>query len=261
MQRLFIFILLSFLAFQCFVSVNRVETRPKVQKNEAKDNPLDSNLKTIYRNLYHAVLKDESKKDIRNIVLKESSIIKKQQDQGQLVTITLFRYLENLFLYDECVGKVISPSHLLPSLDERLYSWPGKAQEKWTPMSDIFHGSEPLDSEQWQREQKVEDHVARIGFIKPEKIASYIYYHYQIQEEQPPHMLVNKYNLIGLSQNVLFLYDERPATKGDLSYQGSLNTSNTPKNWETWQQIMRSHFFLWDDFPEFLRPCEVLFSK
>ena len=261
MQRLFNFILLSFLAFQCFVPAGRAETRPDQKRNVDHGAAGEQSLKSIYRSLYHAILKDEGEKGIEEFIAKDTFIIQKRQDNGQLITISLFRFHEHLFLYDECVGIEISPSKLFLSLDKQLYSWPGKQEIKWSPMSDIFHGSQPLDLAQWQRGQKVEKYVARIGFLKPEKISSYIYYHYQLQEEQPPHMLVNKYMLIGLSRNILFLYDEKPATKGDLSYQGSLDTSNTPANWETWQQIMRSHFILWDDFPDFLRPCETILSR
>lgn len=69
--------------------------------------------------------------------------------------------------------------------------------------------------------------------MKPEMVSSYIFYHYQLQEERPA--CGNKYGLISITENLLFFYTEEPVVKEEALYDGRMKTANTPGNWtELW---------------------------
>jgi hypothetical protein len=75
-----------------------------------------------------------------------------------------------------------------------------------------------------------------------EMVASYIFYHFQYQEEKPGDG--DKYGIIGIHEDLLFFYCEMPTYMEEPSYQGLLNTNNTPAQWV---QLMQKHFNMWPD--------------
>ncbi|MDO3412560.1 hypothetical protein QWJ34_22535 [Saccharibacillus sp. CPCC 101409] len=134
---------------------------------------------------------------------------------------------------------------LLPGARDVLAAWPGASEPKvFAPMTDIFHYQRPHGREHWRRKAPAEAY-GRIARLKPDMTASYVYYHHQYQEEKPGDG--NKYGVIGLHENLLFFYAERPAVLEPAPYAGTLNTSNTP---EDWGAAMRPHFIEWADMPE-----------
>ncbi len=111
-------------------------------------------------------------------------------------------------------------------------------------MMDIFHCGEPRSAEDWQRKAPVESARARLTRLQPEMVSSYIFYHYQLQEEKPGSF--DKYCLISLHENLLFFYQEYPQVVESPPRIGKLTTHNSPPNW---QEVMFPHFLLWDDAP------------
>ncbi|GLX66726.1 hypothetical protein MU1_10700 [Paenibacillus glycanilyticus] len=109
-------------------------------------------------------------------------------------------------------------------------------------MMDIFHYLQPVSEEHWRRTEPVSKPFARIARLKPEQVASYIFYHYQYQEERPGDG--DKYGMIALHENLMFFYSESPATIEPPPYEGKLTTSHTPSEW---QAAMDPHFIPWEE--------------
>ena len=65
-----------------------------------------------------------------------------------------------------------------------------------------FHYQAPASEQHWKRRYKDSVPYGRIARLKPEETASYVYYHYQYQEERPGDG--DKYGIIGLHENMLF---------------------------------------------------------
>lgn len=176
---------------------------------------------------------------------------------GKLMTGAAFRWQNNLFLYAECMNEPIESVALMPEAAELLEEWPGQAAwRKWIPMIDVFHFNEPANREHWLRKEPVERRVGRVAHLKPEMAASYIYYHYQLQEEQAFHG--PKYEIIAMHENLLFGYQEFPAVVESPVLPGKLNTSGTPSNWG--DSRMDLHFQPWEDGHLYFKPIETLFA-
>lgn len=157
--------------------------------------------------------------------------------------LSLFVCSSQLFLYYECLGTPVSPEVLLPEISERLAVWPGGEKgRRWVPMTDIFHYQKPISIQHWDRRSTEGKPYGRLALLKPEEAASYIYYHYQYQEERPGDG--DKYGMIGLHENVLFFYAEQPATREPAPYEGKLKTRLRPDNWA---EVMEPHFIKWEE--------------
>lgn len=171
------------------------------------------------------------------------ALLQAQLDAENLLTISLFQWERHIFAYWESIGQPLVPTTLFGDMHEQLAVWPGTPEPRtFVPMLDIFHGLEPRDVEQWRRRRPVERIQGRITRLKPTMASSYIFYHYQLQEEKPGHH--DKYWQINQHEDLLFFYQELPPTPEPQT--GKLSTSNTPPDWQT---LMFPHFQLWEDAP------------
>lgn len=160
--------------------------------------------------------------------------------------LSLFHFGNQLFLYYESPSQFVDPHTLFRYCEEALKSWPGSdVPRKWVPMIDIFHYQKPISENHWLRNNPSARPYARIARLKPEKVASYVFYHYQYQEEKPGDG--DKYGMIGLHENLMFFYSEDPATVEKPPYSGELSTSNTPPDW---MGTMTPHFIPWNQEKE-----------
>lgn len=133
------------------------------------------------------------------------------------------------------------------------WDWPdefGQCLEKWSgrlslQMIDIFHDGVPNDTASWRSDRQVERRVGSIARLKPEWVSSYIYYHYQKQEEAPDSF--NKTYIIGNLGRLLFSYYELPASISEPKRVGKLDTNLSPANWH---EVMYPHFELWEEVPD-----------
>ncbi|MCI1773213.1 MAG: hypothetical protein LKI04_04365 [Paenibacillus lautus] len=163
----------------------------------------------------------------------------------QVSRLSLFADGSRLFLYYEGHGEQVRPEILLPEANSWLAVWPGGGVERrWAAMADIFHYQAPASEQHWKRRYKDSVPYGRIARLKPEETASYVYYHYQYQEERPGDG--DKYGIIGLHENMLFFYSELPATLEPAPYKGKLNTSLRPDDWAA---AMDPHFIKWEESP------------
>lgn len=161
-------------------------------------------------------------------------------------TLNLFQWEQQLFVYYECPHEAADPHDLFPHIAGWLADWPGEATErKWAPMMDIFHYQAPVSLVHWQRPEGTRIPYARVARLNPDYVASYIFYHYQYQEEKPGDG--DKYGIIGLHENLLFFYCEQPTVIEEAPYKGKLDSSLTPADWGG---TMHPHFHMWDQEAE-----------
>jgi hypothetical protein len=179
---------------------------------------------------------------------------------GNLMTISLFRWGVHLFAYWESIGQAITPRALFGDMSALLESWPGaETLRSFVPMLDIFHWQEPADVEHWQRKAPIDRISGRLARLNPAQASSYIFYHYQLQEERPGS--VDKYGQISLHENLIFFYQELPAIVEEPAIKGCLTTTNTPDHWH---DVMFPHFVLWGNVApgqEIWREVELVFNR
>lgn len=160
---------------------------------------------------------------------------------GDILTLSAFRWGRELFLYFECVAEALGPGDLLRI--DGLEDWPGVAAPRdWVPMMDIFHYDRPVDLSTWCRGAPRDAHTGRVIRLRPEHVSSYVFYHFQLQEERPG--AGDRYGIISLHENLLFFYAESPPTVVKPEYRGLLQTQHTPDDWPS---LMSLHFQPWDD--------------
>ncbi|THF73256.1 hypothetical protein [Cohnella fermenti] len=176
----------------------------------------------------------------------------------ELMTAAAFRWRNQLFLYYECMGRDVAPEEIAGEAMPYLKSWPGQGKpSRWAEMADVFHFNEPESKEHWLRKEPVERRGGRVAHLKPEMIASYIYYHYQLQEERA--FFGSKYEIIAIHGNLLFGYQEFPGIVEEPIVPGRLATKGTPDNWN--DSRMDLHFQPWeDDGYLYFKPIETVFA-
>ena len=189
--------------------------------------------------------------------LKASGQPRQNVKQGRLMTACAFTWQGNLFLYYECIDCEAGPEEIAAAAEPFLQDWPGHAKpRKWIPMIDVFHFNEPASQEHWLRKHPVEKRGGRVAHLKPEMAASYIYYHYQLQEERA--FFGGKYDIIAMHENLLFGYQEFPNVTEEPVVPGRLNTKGTPENWP--DSRMDLHFQPWEDGHLYFKPIDSIFA-
>lgn len=194
----------------------------------------------IFRTVHRAELKSDSQST--ETLVQSVQHLNDKITNGDLLTLSLFRWHTTLFLYAEGITTPFSPDEHLT--DIHLQPWPGgtAGPRHWVPMMDIFHFSRPQNAAHWRRKSPVETPFARVIRLRPDMVSSYIFYHYQLQEERPGKG--DKYGIITLHEDLLFFYQERPRITEEAPSAPTLQTQNTPSNW---QELMTLHFALWND--------------
>ncbi|WP_284645048.1 hypothetical protein [Paenibacillus silviterrae] len=211
----------------------------------------------ILRMIYRAAWQ-KGQEEAGILALNESEQAKQLVKQGRLMTAAAFTWRNNLFLYYECIGQPVEPDEVAGDALPYLADWPGQAEpRKWILMVDVFHFNEPAGYEHWLRKQPVERRGGRVAHLKPEMMSSYIYYHYQLQEERA--FGGDKYEIIAMHENLLFGYQEFPKVVEDPVVPGRLSTKGTPENWA--DSRMDLHFQPWDDDGYlYFKPVDQVFA-
>jgi len=190
-------------------------------------------------------------------MLDKLPLIKSISEAGRIMTAAAYLWQNNVFLYYECIDCEIHPHELFGQTGSFLEDWPGLPEKrKWVPMTDVFHFNEPVSVEHWKRKCLVEKRIGKVAHLKPEMTASYIYYHYQLQEERA--FSGDKYEIIALHENLLFGYFEQPEVIEEPLVPKKLNTSGTPVNWS--DSRMDLHFIPWEDGTIFFKEIEQIFE-
>ncbi|WP_151734204.1 hypothetical protein [Paenibacillus tengchongensis] len=211
----------------------------------------------IYRMMYRGIWKDGMEAEGLQTLKQDQEALRLVRD-GVLMTAAAFSWRNNVFLYVECIGKITEPLAVAGAVNGYLTDWPGEARSrKWIPLVDVFHFNEPADAEHWRRQSPVERRVGRVAHLKREMMASYIYYHYQLQEERA--FNGPKYEMIGMHENLLFGYQEFPGVVEPPVVPGRLETKGTPEPWE--KSRMDLHFQPWEeDGYLYFKPVETVYA-
>ncbi len=176
----------------------------------------------------------------------------------KLITLSLFQWEQHVLLYYETIDNDILPEMIITEASESLESWPGeKTPRKWIPLVDVFHFNEPHGLEHWRRKSPIENRIGQIGILKPDRVPYYLFYHYALQEGQV--FRGDKYEIIGLSENLLFAYREHPEVIEMPLNAATVSKKIVPENWA--DVGIPECFVSWPDLPGVrLRPMNVLFT-
>jgi len=160
------------------------------------------------------------------------------KENNEVTNLSLSVFNNKILMYFESENSNINPEDIV---NENMIPYPdGKL---WEQMMDIFHYSKPLSNEHWKRKIENKKPIFQVIYLKPEMVSSYIFYHYQYQEERPGEY--DKYGAIFIYGNLLVMYLETPEEKETEHYASKLSTKNTPTNWG---KLMAEHFAPWEDF-------------
>ncbi|SFF18170.1 hypothetical protein SAMN05216378_5327 [Paenibacillus catalpae] len=210
----------------------------------------------IERFMYRAAWKDGCQK-AGVAALQQNEHVTSLVKQGRLMTAAAFHWEHNVFLYYECLDGKLAPEEVAGAAEPYLKDWPGQAEpRKWIRMMDVFHFNEPANEEHWLRKSPVEKRVGRVAHLRPEMVSSYVYYHYQLQEERA--FFGPKYEIIGIHENLLFGYQEFPNVTEEPVMPGRLSTKGTPENWS--DSRMDLHFQPWEDGHLYFKPIEQIYA-
>ncbi len=179
--------------------------------------------------------------------------------EDRILAATVFAYdARNLYFYYECTNEALAPEEVFPGLESFLLGWPGEEELRhFLPMMEIYHSYAPDEREQdaWRRTRAVEPSAAMSRMV-PERLAAYIFYHFQRQEEQPASE--GRHLSIWGDGATALLYDELPEEPVENPRPGMLSPRhNTPENWN---EIMLPHFYYFED-GEVYHYARVLLSR
>lgn len=145
--------------------------------------------------------------------------------------VSVFSYDDKVLLYFESHEDYVDPETVVKC---NLKEYPDGSV--WERMAEIFHYCEAVDDEQWERKIKDKKPFIRVNSLKPEKIASYIFYHHQYQEEHPCDG--NKYGIIFISGNFMVFYLEAPEELQEPRLPAKILPNYIPD----WGALMNEHF-------------------
>lgn len=168
--------------------------------------------KMIYRNQYRGQLKEDTSKEELSGILEQMIIhIKKMIQEEKIMTAALYYYNKMLFLYYEAMAQEIKPMDLVGGLTPCLEVWPGlEAKRVWVHMPTVYYHAVPQSVEDWTRPNVPELRRGRIAFLYEQSMFEYVYHHVAIVNEGL--LTGDKYQFIGLHENILFSYFEEPKT-------------------------------------------------
>jgi hypothetical protein len=197
-----------------------------------------------HRNLFRALV--DSRTSLADALPATAEHWKEHLQVGSLLAASLFQWRDNLFLYFESPDPTFGATGVMGALGDALLPYPAQPGDPWVRMMDIFHYGEPASDGPWQRSNPAASSKLRINRLRPGMYASYIFYHYQLQEEYPG--IGDRYGIIGVHDDLIAFYDEEPPTVESGRRPGRLTTRNSPR--DRWQELMQEHFQPWEDTNE-----------
>jgi hypothetical protein len=208
----------------------------------------------IHRLLYYSQLRKGLDRAFQQNMKTMANTLQEEWTDLGLMNVSVFLSDPYVCVYAECASV---PAWDWPSSFEHyLEKWPtdpthdDRTRESMLyrlsiPMVDVFHDGVPEDSDSWRGSLPVDERIGSIARLKPEMVSSYIFYHYQLQEETPDSF--NSTYIIGSMGRLLFSYHEVPTRISEAKRQGLLTTKNSPDNWH---EVMYPHFQTWDEAAE-----------
>jgi len=210
--------------------------------------------------MYRLAIANGQGERLAETVRESAEALERALRQAGARVCAVYRWESQLFAYVEAETNALPfRPDIPPPLRAMLAPWPGEQRPRIAaPMNDIFHDGVPVDWASWRKGRVVERRVGSLARLKPEQYASYVFYHYQLQEEQPEKF--NQTYIIGSHERLIFSYQELPSSLSGRPRRGKLDTNRTP---DGWQDVMDPHFEPWTDTPaseRIWRELECVFS-
>ncbi|MNI18912.1 hypothetical protein D3C73_723330 [compost metagenome] len=195
--------------------------------------------------MYRAQIKTGQGSYFRKVLERVSEEWQAALIQQGAVTCSLFAYEDMLFVYIEAPFE--STEWKWPAeCQDLLDAWPDRNGPTYQVlMPDVFHDGVVHEIQNVREQRRTEVRTGSLARLKPEMYSSYIYYHYQLQEEQRGSF--NQTYMIGTNELYIFSYWELPTMKDDIKRPGLLTTNHTPTNWH---EVMAPHFITWPNTDE-----------
>lgn len=212
----------------------------------------------IYRHQLKARINNDSVDTFSRILKEEKHQIEASLSAAGINLFKLFRFENLLFVYAESAEPVLN-LELPANVTSALVDSPGDfGDHKFVPMLDIFHDAIPRVESAWREPGAPITSLGSIVYLRPEKYCSYVFYHFQLQEEGLRKF--NKRYIIGALENCLFSYQELPAVIDATNHDRVLHTNVSPENWV---ELMGEHFQPWPEGLDIEKPwknMEEIFS-
>jgi hypothetical protein len=212
----------------------------------------------IVRHQFKAKIQEGSLRDFADSIKDKKIEIDKHLAEMKIHFFKAFQFDDLLFIYLES-ETLLSKFYFPSSFDEMLIDWPGESgNRKFVSMLDIFHDAIPRAESVWRDSGSPRESLGSIVYLRPEKYCSYVFYHFQLQEEGIRKF--NKHYVIGAHENCLFSYQELPADIDSTNHDRVLDTNVSPENWT---ELMGEHFRPWPEGLDIEKPwksMEEIFS-
>ncbi len=165
--------------------------------------------RAVYRCHYRGCLTTEDPAQLQPLMDACKANAQALIDDGAMMTVGLYYFGSQLFLYYEALGEQFRPETFMAPLHPLLKQWPEKEETcDWAQMYNIYWHNVPQGEQDWKREKLPERRRGRIAYLKHESMFRYVYHHFAIVEEGL--LKGDKYQSIALHEDVLFSYFEEP---------------------------------------------------
>jgi len=210
----------------------------------------------IYRVIFRAYIKPGAKDKLIADIKAGEECMKEALAQHDWIAMSVFVYENTLLLYGERRGNAADPGGLFTQIERHLLDIVESSGRKWRRMWEIFHYSGIRGEDKWRRKIPGKTAEMRLNHVRHEMFSSYVFYHYQLQEEYPGKN--DKYGIICFDDGLMGFYQEHPVEADEDPPIALLSTKNSPL--EIWQELMGKHFVPWEDFDQPWKPMQCLFS-
>ncbi|WP_082600935.1 hypothetical protein [Agromyces sp. Root81] len=201
---------------------------------------------TVDRVMYYSKFRDVGLSDALETWSAGASAASYWGDHG-MHDVAVYTLDTHVCLYAETAGGAARAWDWPAEIAELFERWPSPDSADLrcaVPMLDVFHDGVPIDAESWRGDREVADRVGSLTFLKPEMFASYVFHHFQRQEELPESF--NRTYMIGSLGTLLFSYSESPATAANVDAPARAG-QRTPTDWHA---VMQPHFDLTHGRPD-----------
>lgn len=207
----------------------------------------------IVRHQFKAEIQEGSVERFADSLQEKKAEIDKHLAGMKIHFFKVFQFSNLLFIYLES-ETTLAKFYLPSSFDGMLMDWPGEfGNRKFVSMLDIFHDAIPRSDSVWRDSESPRESLGSIVYLRPEKYCSYVFYHFQLQEEGIRKF--NKHYVIGAHENCLFSYQELPADIDSTNHDRVLDTNVSPENWT---ELMGEHFRPWPEGLDIKKPWKSM---
>lgn len=162
---------------------------------------------------------------------------------GKLRNGTVFAIEDQIFVYYESTV-TFHLEEYLPEIADYVFQWPGQAElRSYVPMMKYYQSLPMEEVADWKRLPGTVPTLS-VSRMDIDKLQSYIFYHYQLQESRPGGN--GRYLGIWGSEDWCVLYNQKnPEQPVQTQYKGKTSSFDCPDG--CWREYMVPHFYTWPD--------------